>query len=77
MFGARIIALTIAILLATHVIQPSDGWFIALAVLIGLSMLRSLFVLPWTVARWTFRDFGNRDWGRGWRRNRWADEWWS
>jgi hypothetical protein len=76
MFGARIIALTIAILLAAHVIQASDGWFIALAVLIGLSMLRSLFVLPWSVVRWSLRDLGARDWGRV-RRNRWADEWWS
>jgi hypothetical protein len=76
MFGTRTIALIIALLLATHVIQPSDGWFIALAVLIGLSMLRSVITAPWHIVRWTAgRTY--RDWGAGWRNRRWADEWWS
>jgi hypothetical protein len=77
MFGTRLIALIIALLLATHAIQPSDGWFIAIAVLLTLSLIRSLVFLPLTVVRWTLGDIRRSSWGRGWQRRRWADEWWS
>jgi hypothetical protein len=77
MFGTRLIAFVIAVLLAVHVIAPADGWFIALAVLIGLSMLRSLLFAPFRAVAWGV----HRSWGRDWRwrwRSRlygWADEW--
>ena len=77
MFGARFIAFIIAVFLAIHVIPPSDGWFIALAFLIALSMFRSLAMAPWTIFRWTVRDLRGRDWAAARRSNRWADEWWS
>jgi hypothetical protein len=69
------LAFVIAILLAVHVITPSDGWFIALAVLIGLSMLRSLLFAPFRALVWGV----HRSWDRGWRsrprRHGWAGEW--
>jgi len=38
MFGIRVAAFIISVLLLTHSVVPSDGWFIALAVLTGLSL---------------------------------------
>ncbi len=72
MFGTRLIAFIIAVLLATHVIQPTDGWLIAMAVLIGLSLLRSMLTAPLWLASWGWRQGG---WARNRRRWRWADEW--
>lgn len=38
MFGIRIAAFILSVLMATHAVAPDDGWFIALAVLSGLSL---------------------------------------
>jgi hypothetical protein len=77
MFGARLIAFIIAALLLFGAIPPTDGWFLALTVLIGLSMMRSLFFWPWRLFRWGARQAGwsESNWRN--RRVRWADEWWS
>ncbi len=63
MFAARVTIFIISLLLVTEAVDPSQGWFIALAVLSGLSMVGLGGVGP--------RIFiGNR--GRRWR---WQDQW--
>ncbi|HEY7270755.1 MAG TPA: hypothetical protein VH951_13100 [Dehalococcoidia bacterium] len=77
MFGARFIAFGITLLMLFGVIAASSGWLFVIAVLLGLSMMRSLVFWPWRLARWGMRQARWADTGMRSRNVRWADEWWS
>ncbi len=63
MFAIRVAAFIISVLLATHAVQPDDGWFIALAVLTGLALFSWVGRTPRVYLGWPRRAL------------RWVDEW--
>jgi hypothetical protein len=67
-FAIRVAAFIISLLLVTGSVETEDGWFIALAVLTGLSLFGWWAMPPRLYFRWPFRDTGRR-------RLRWQDEW--
>jgi len=80
----RIAAFIISLLLATKAVGPDEGWFIALAVLTGLSVFGFVFALPrlyfrllGRLARAAVRFGGDAPpiYSNRPRRWRWLDEW--
>ena len=69
MFAVRVAAFVISVLFLVDAVEPTEGWFIALVVLTGRS------ILGWGGRPFPMFFWGG-PWNRRWRDRRWRDDRW-